>query len=332
MIKLIKAYFRKSLFYSKYCQSSVNSVRYGLKNLFFYFRYFKIGKCKTCDKEERVLYFVIDPKLEHPGLTDRLKVITCIYYIAKINGFQFKLVFEEPFKLSDYLDCNKVNWIGEISDISFLYPSSKMYAYNGMAKIPHLNPSVKQYICYYYTGKNILEYNQKENWQKIWADCFHELFKPKRFLLDNIEKYVSFPSLSYVSVHLRFVNALEHFEDGYYNSLTSENQKLLIEKCLRCLQKIKEESVLLLLIFSDSNRFLSIVKENGFSVLDGNVNHVSFHSDKDTILKTFIDFYMISRSKKVFRIVSKELYYTTFSYYAAIAGCCDFETIDIDVV
>ena len=41
---------------------------------------------------------------------------------------------------------------------------------------------------------------------------------------------------------------------------------------------------------------------------------------------------MISRSKKVFRIVSKELYYTTFSYYAAIAGCCDFETIDIDVV
>lgn len=84
--------------------------------------------------------------------------------------------------------------------------------------------------------------------------------------------------------------------------------------------------------FSDSNRFLSIVKENGFSVLDGNVNHVSFHSDKDTILKTFIDFYMISRSKKVFRIVSKELYYTTFSYYAAIAGCCDFETIDIDVV
>ena len=156
MIKLIKAYFRKSLFYSKYCQSSVNRVRYGLKNLFFYFRYFKIGKCKTCDKEERVLYFVIDPKLEHPGLTDRLKVITCIYYIAKINGFQFKLVFEEPFKLSDYLDCNKVNWIGEISDISFLYPSSKMYAYNGMAKIPHLNPSVKQYICYYYTGKNIL--------------------------------------------------------------------------------------------------------------------------------------------------------------------------------
>ena len=92
MIKLIKAYFRKSLFYSKYCQSSVNSVRYGLKNLFFYFRYFKIGKCKTCDKEERVLYFVIDPKLEHPGLSKqsfRAVLCTSIYISTFVPNLNF---------------------------------------------------------------------------------------------------------------------------------------------------------------------------------------------------------------------------------------------------
>lgn len=269
MIKRIKAYFRKSPYYVKYCQCSVNNFRYSIRNLKFYLSNFKFdSNGRKVLPDGNTLYFILDPKLKHPGLTDRLKAITCMYYVAKINGFKFKLIFESPFRLSDYLDCNKVDWVGSVADVSYSYPSSKMYAYNGMAKMPHLTKSVRQYICYYYIGKNILEYNHLDNWEKTWADCFHDLFKPSVFLLAEIEKYGFLPK-TYISVHLRFVNALESFEDGYYNSLAVAEQESLIDKCLKCLQRIKAKSNLPLLIFSDSNRFLAICKKNGYNILGG---------------------------------------------------------------
>lgn len=326
MFSRIKAYLRSNYLYIRFFQCRINSIRYWIKNLVFYIVFFRFSSSKKTTGH--TLYFVFDHKQKHPGLADRLKVICCAYYIAKIDGFDFKLVFDTSFYFSNYLEFNIVDWSGNISDLNFSFISSRMLAYNGMGKIPKLNKKYNQYIVYYYIGKNILQYNAIEKWEDVWADCFHELFKPTPILKNAIDES-RYAVKSYIAVHLRFVNALENFEDGYYNMLAIEAQKALIQKCLVCLKNIQKNNKLPLLIFSDSNRFLSIVKEYGYSVLDGNVNHVSFHTDEDTMLKTFTDFYMISRSAKVYRIISKEMYATTFSYYAAISGRCEFETIYI---
>ena len=75
-----------------------------------------------------------------------------------------------------------------------------------------------------------------------------------------------------------------------------------------------------IIVFSDSNRFKEIADENGYQVLKGEVEHISFTNNEDAIMKTFVDFYVIGRSKKVYRARAKELYGTVFSYYAALAG------------
>lgn len=221
-----------------------------------------------------------------------------------------------------------MDWVASMDDIQFSYKTSRMLAYNGMASIPVLKKTIKQYVIYYYLGRDILRYNNIPNSDAIIRDCFNELFVPTEDLFAAIEK-CGMAKRSYVSAHLRFVNALEHFEDGVYNSLSQEKQLLLIQKCLDCLHHIQKQCGKPLLVFSDSNRFLQIAKEQGFMILDGNVGHVSFNADRSNVLKTFLDFYMIGRSDKVFRIISKEMYGTTFSLYASVFGNCELETLNI---
>lgn len=325
MFNKIKASLRNNPFYVSHLQKNINDFRYFIKNLLFYFNHFRFSGKKI---EGNTLFFVIDPKQHHPGLADRLKVICCIYYIAKINDFKFKLIFDAPFKLQDYLVCNKVDWYASIDDIQFSFKTTRMLAYNGMGKIPTLRKKINQYVIYYYIGRDILNTNKINNHDEILRNCFHELFKPSE-ILENSLKNMCLTPKQYNAVHLRFVNALEKFEDGVYNCLSVKEQELLINKCLNCLKDIKENCKKDIVVFSDSNRFLSIAKKNGYKVLDGTVSHISFNNNNDAVLKTFTDFYMISRSDKVYRIISKEMYGTTFSLYASIFGNCEFKTIRI---
>lgn len=65
----------------------------------------------------------------------------------------------------------------------------------------------------------------------------------------------------------------------------------------------------------------------------GGVNliaHSRFTDDKDATMKTFVDLYMISRAKKVYRIAAKELYNLPgFAKTAALIGGVEYETIEV---
>ena len=329
MLKIIKYYLRNNSFYVKFFQSKVNDCRYFLNNLKFYVSNFNMHN-KEKELGNNTVFFVLDPKQEHPGLADRLKIICCIYHIAKKNGFDFKLIHDYPFNLSDYLDCNKINWIGNWNELNFSFKSSRMLAYNGMRKIPVLSKKINQYIIYYYIGKNILQCNHIDGWEEIWRNCYKELFKSSAKLQEQID-LLGFEEKSYNAVHFRFVNALENFEDGVYNSLkTTEEKEMLIDKCLKGLQNIMVmNGGKRLLIFSDSNMFLKRAKEAGYFVLDGTVAHISFNSQKDAVMKTFVDYYMISRADKVYRVKSKELYAGMFSFYASLSGNANFYDFEL---
>ena len=284
---------------------------------------FKIDK----SVEGNTLFFIIDPNLTHPGLADRLKVICCCYYIAKINNFNFKIIFEKPFALSDYLIPNKVNWIASTKDLSFSIKNSRLLAYNGGGKIPKLSTSIKQYHIYHYIGKNILQCNNVVGWEKIWFQCFQDLFIPSPHLKNLLSQQGYVPH-TYNAVHLRFVNALENFEGGFYNKVSEDNKNQLINKCLNILSEIDNNTDKSLLVFSDSVIFLESAKKAGYNVLDGNVAHISFSNSKSSFDKVFVDFYMIGLSDTVYRIKTKELYNTTFSYYAALANGAKFKHVE----
>lgn len=63
--------------------------------------------------------FVIDPNIKHPGLADRMKAMIDCYNIAKLNGYDFRIVFKTPFRLEDYLQPNAVDWVAEYTDLNY---------------------------------------------------------------------------------------------------------------------------------------------------------------------------------------------------------------------
>jgi hypothetical protein len=200
--------------------------------------------------------------------------------------------------------------------------------------MPRLDKKIKQYHVYFYDGRNLLQDNKIPNWETVWYECFKELFNPTD-LLQNLLRQQPYKENEYCAVHLRFANALGRVESGYNNSLESIDKKRLIESCISSLNVLKKEHKLL--IFSDSEVFLSEAQKAGFDVLDGKIGHISFSDKQEIAQKMLIDFFMISRAQKVFQILSKQksneflvLFTSGFPKYAALVENKPFERVYID--
>lgn len=327
IVERIKCYLRANKYYKKYMQTRVNNMRYFVRSCRYYLKYYSFREDK--DVTGHTLYFIIDPEIEHPGLSDRYKAIIGCYYIARQNEFDFKIIFEYPFLLNDYLNVNKYDWVADRTDLSYSLKNARIIPYNGGGKVPRLKQSVKQYHVYSYIGYDILETNRVSDYKRIWGELYNDLFKPKGFIVQRI-KEAGFVKDNYIAVHLRFVNALEHFEGNQFNVLSGEKKEALILRCLTGIRTIiSENKEFPVLVFSDSNVFLNRVKELPVHVLDGEIGHISFENSRDVITKTFVDFYMISDARRIYVIHAPEMYGTVFSYYAALSGMKDVITVQV---
>ena len=156
-LEKIKYILRGSRYYRKYFQTTVNSLRYYFRNLHYYWQLYSFKKDR--EVSGNTLYFIIDPNIKHPGLVDRFKAIVGLFYVAKINGFDFKVIFNHPFKLEEYLSVNKYNWIANQSELSYSLQNVRLIPYNGSGKIPRLSKTIKQYHVYCYIGYDIISSN-----------------------------------------------------------------------------------------------------------------------------------------------------------------------------
>lgn len=315
-------------FYKKYCQTSINDWRYRIRSLKYYIRLYHWKPDK--DIKGNTVFFIIDPAISHPGLSDRMKAIVGTYYIAKENGFDFKIIFDTPFLLPHYLEnvSDKNNWIANWNELSYSLKNSRIFAYNGGGKIPTLNKNIKQYHVYSYIGYNILATNKIADFRKVWGDLFKQLFKPAPILADALNR-IRLEENKFISLHFRFVNALEPFEENQFNFLSDMEKENLIQRCLKAIQSVTNQyPEKQIVVFSDSNLFLDRVKQElPVIVLEGKTGHISFKHAEDIILKTFVDFFVMARSEKVIRILSKEMYVSAFSYYAALSGQKECEDV-----
>lgn len=276
----------------------------------------------------QLVFFVQDGYPQpHPGLVDRFKAIVGLYYIAKQNGFKFRLVYDTPFLLEKYLQPNTYLW-NDIDCISKKRKDTKLITYGGYSEVPKLDKSVSQYHCYYYEGLNILRMANIENWEKTWGELFHELFKPSEYLEGLLKKYV--PQEPYIAVHVRFVNALDQFEKGFKKKLSDKEKGELIHRCLERIKEISNKQQKIVYVFSDSMRFLSEAEQRGFQTLPiENIGHISFRKDESVHDKTFVDFYTMAKSDKVYSLQGKHAYSSVFSQYAAIVGSAEYEIVEI---
>lgn len=282
-------------------------------------------------KLKNVFFFVFDPNFSHPGLADRFKAIVSCYYIAKINNYEFKIVHPFPYKLSDFVVENSVKWESSASYLEYSIVGTKFFVYTGLIKglKCHLIPD-KQYHCYSYKGDDIFYVNGVKNFGKEFGRLFNELFLPSPKLKAAIDSTGLKPK-EYIAIHARFVNTLDSFESSKYPKLSPKKQTELLERCKNKLEEvINKEKPFPVVVFSDSKRFLDYIKNLNVVLLDSkNVEHISYSTNDDAILKTYLDFFLISRARTVYRMISQELYATNFSLYASYVG--NAEEIELEV-
>lgn len=271
--------------------------------------------------------FVIDPKFKHPGLADRLKGIIACYNLAKKNGYKFYILYKHPFCLEKYLLPNQVNWVKEFDDLNYSIGHTVFYNETSW-HVDKLLKKGKEYHCYNYTG-DLLPKVFSDTGEE-WSSLFNELFVPNDEIKNSISQ-TSFKDKSYVAVHFRFVNALENFEGNYYNALSTQEEKdNLIQRCKQGLMDIKKKNPNQeILVFSDSKIFLNSIQDLPVRTLDSSsVGHISYTNNDNSIIKSFLDLFMISRGSKVYVVHAPELYNSScFALVGARIGNIDVEEV-----
>jgi hypothetical protein len=112
--------------------------------------------------------------------------------------------------------------------------------------------------------------------------------------------------------------------------LPDNEKKNLVHKCLVLLEKIyKENDYGKVLVTSDSASFLEEAKRLDFVyVIPGKISHIdSRHTDYKTHLKLFLDYFMLSFSKKIYLVVEDGMYMSGFSYRVALHNNIPFIAI-----
>ena len=59
------------------------------------------------------------------------------------------------------------------------------------------------------------------------------------------------------------------------------------------------------------------------------IAHISHTSDKDSVMKTFIDWYLLAQASKVYRLKADELYLTNFPLYAVLTQGTEVKDYEI---
>lgn len=278
------------------------------------------------------MIFYMDPNRKYPGFVDILKAIIGCYYIAKMNGYKFKIHFGTPFQLSKYLSpVSEANdWMlsaSEKTGINKLNISTGLINYYGIGKIPRLTKA--RYQVRNFIGWNILQRNNMMDWEKKWHELYHELFQPSDYLRKKLSEF-EFKENGYIAIHIRFVNALELAEPDFPQVPLNEDEKEnLIYSCIAKIKELESTESCKAVVFSDSNYFLSKCHDMNIFVLEGNVGHVTYNQNAEIILKMFIDLNMIARAKKVFSLRNDNLYASAFPLYGSIIGGKLFKTTSV---
>lgn len=281
---------------------------------------------------EPMIVYKIDGLMHHSGLVDRLQQVMGVYARCKYHGYKFGLVADYPFLLEDYLKPN-YSWSLKKDEISknIFYARPLYLGFRSKKEydmLIHLkNKQLHVYAHIYWEVPFELGFNLKE--------IFWELFRPSEEILAILEIYRE-KFKSWNSLHFRFQNLLGDFnEPAHFNGFTlspSEKQELK----LQCYNFVLAESKIhndYLFVCSDSGSFLKLVSEipNVFTV-PGKTVHIDYitpDESKEEILKSFIDFFLLSKSKKIKSIVSSYLYFSNFPRLAADISGAEFERVEL---
>lgn len=277
--------------------------------------------------------FMVDGRLGHGGMFDRLKGIMSVYAIAKARGVDFRINFTYPFRLEKYLEPNRYDWRLKGGELCYHYPAARpVIAYGEIVNPSRLWKQHKGQTHYYYGYNSLNNINAHFGTNYEWGALYRELFKPTAYLQQYIDHYRQEVGKDYFVVHTRFLNLLgEPMEIASRNpTLPETEQEQLKSQCLEAIRLLrKKHEGLRLMIASDSMRFISYVLERmaDVYVVPGTVKHIDTAGKTDDAenIKMFLDYYLIASARRVYSVVGPGMWKSAFPEYAAKIGGVPFE-------
>lgn len=288
--------------------------------------------------DDTSVVFTCNGWIWHGGLADRLKGIVAVYDWCKRNGRQFRINFLEPFSLQDYLIPNKVGWIPEdiVYNESFSMPKVCLMEPRTCSKkeiTEHQNELLESWMNENLsdTSTQLHIYTNMEKKDADFSARFNELFRPAPRLQKIIDEHLMNIGEKYISISFRFTTLLGDFTDCTGTPLPLKERTDLIERSLEAIMTISRQSPAhdKILVTADSETFLSRAKEiENVYVIPGKVGHIDYDHGDDVNMKTFLDFFLISKAEKVYLARSGKMYRSAFAKTAALVNDRPFEMFE----
>ena len=266
----------------------------------------------------------IDGRMWHGGMCDRFKGIISTYLYCKINNIPFRINYNFPFNLSDYVVPNKYDWRLREGEYSESFFNAEVLNNVGEDKIRYRKSSKRQ--IHVYANR---DYLSQLDIAADWGKLYKELFKPSKKLEQALNN-INFGR--YIALVYRFQNLLGDFNEYSFTPAVDTEKTRILKKCLDSVENtIKANPDLNILVTSDSKTFLDKVKNmERVKVIPGEVIHIDTKGNEgktDAYPKSFLDFYVISGAEKVYCPGTKEMYPSQFPMYAAKINGVPFERI-----
>ena len=280
--------------------------------------------------------FMVDGRIPHGGMFDRLKGLISIYAISKALGKPFKLNWTYPFVLSKYLEPNEYDWLIDESQMNFgLLSYNNVIAYGEIVDPSRLYKKRSSETHFYYGYNSLDKVNAHFGTSYQWGELYRELFRPTNYLQRYLDQYQSEIGSNYIAIHTRFMNLLgDKTETDINPELSSENQKsALVEAAINSVKKISEQHPnTRILIASDSMVFIEEIKKEKLDVyiVPGTVKHIDTAGETDDSenIKMFTDYYLISGAQKVYSLWHEGMWKSAFPEYSARIGNVNFERVE----
>lgn len=296
--------------------------------------YLNSDTCKEKDSCSHKNIFMVDGRVGHGGMFDRLKGAISVYAISKIHQKDFRIHFSYPFELQKYLEPNKYDWRIDKGDIQYSFPHSRPLFLYGECYAPQRlfkNRKCEAHFYYGYDSLDIINVRYGTNYE--WGQLYRELFKPTPYLQQYINYYQKDIGSDYIAIHTRFLNLLgDKVETTINPELPSSERMMLMEQIRdKIFGLAKQNDNMRVMLASDSMTFIDYMKKEmkDVYVIPGTVKHIDTagHTDDTENLKMFLDYYMISGAKRVCSVLSEGMWPSAFPEYAAKISGSEFERI-----
>lgn len=278
------------------------------------------------NENSTTLIFMVDGRMIHGGLSDRLRGMISIYKYAKEHNYDFKIYHRYPFALEDFYIPSKIDWRIQNQDLKYnlkeaqpVFVESLGYLFENYTINKVLDDQIKA------DGRQYHIYTNVDLAGKQFNKYFNELFTESPYLHASVINLQGMLPHKYNAMVFRFQQLLGDFSEGHYPTLSKKEQIALIKKCINKVKDIqsKQKDKLPFLITSDSSTFLNeVVKLPNVYIIPGKVVHMDYSiSEKENVyLKSFLDLTLLSHAQSVYLLKTGKMYKSGFALRAALIG------------